>query len=107
MSEEDPTVDEQIRDFEEKIGERVNPQNRALEAWRNAMLLMGKDPDNMEMPPEIAERIARDTDDGVPDWMKDEPVEEIEDGPKGRRKKPLKTVSDPWSGWDGGDVEYG
>jgi hypothetical protein len=102
QSEDDPSIEDQIMEFEESIGQRVNSSNRALEQLHEHMRAMGKDPDAQEMPDEVAARIARDSDTGMPDWMREE--QEARQAElaftKGRKKKQPET-----DGWDM-DIEW-
>lgn len=59
--EDDPTVEEQIEQFEEQIGQRVSASTKAEEMMRQSMLLRGLDPDaKPELSPELAAKLEND-----------------------------------------------
>lgn len=59
--EDDPTVEEQIEQFEEQIGQRVSADTKAEEMMRQSMLLRGLDPDaKPELSPELAAKLEND-----------------------------------------------
>ena len=59
--EDDPTVEEQIEAFEEKIGQRVSASSTAEEMMRQSMILRGLDPDaKPELSPELAAKLEND-----------------------------------------------
>jgi hypothetical protein len=59
--EDDPTVEEQIELFEEKIGQRKAASTIAEEMMRQSMILRGLDPDaKPEISPELAARLEQD-----------------------------------------------
>lgn len=59
--EDDPTVEEQIELFEEKIGQRVNAEERAEQLMRERMIAMGLDPDaKPEISPELQAKMDQD-----------------------------------------------
>jgi hypothetical protein len=52
--EDDPTVEEQIEQFDEQIGQRVSANAKAEEMMRANMILRGLDPDaEPELSPEL------------------------------------------------------
>lgn len=59
--EDDPTVEEQIELFAEKIGQAVNAEARAEKMMRERLIVMGIDPDaKPELSPELQAKIDRD-----------------------------------------------
>jgi hypothetical protein len=59
--EDDPTVEEQIITFEEKIGQRISSATIAEEMMRQSMILRGLDPDaKPELSPELAAKLEND-----------------------------------------------
>lgn len=59
--EDDPTVEEQIEQFEEQIGQRVSSSSIAEEMMRQSMILRGLDPDaKPELSPELAAKLEND-----------------------------------------------
>lgn len=60
-SDDEPDIDEQIEIFEERIGQRVPSDVKALKAMRNMMILRGLDPDaKPELSPELQARMNED-----------------------------------------------
>jgi hypothetical protein len=60
-SEEDPSVEEQIELFEEKIGQRVSATSKAEEMMRAGLIARGIDPDaKPEISPELAAKLEED-----------------------------------------------
>jgi hypothetical protein len=59
--EDDPTVEEQIEIFEERIGQRVSSSTQAEKMMRDSLIARGIDPDaKPELSPELAARLEQD-----------------------------------------------
>lgn len=53
-------VEEQIAEFDTKIGQAKNPETDAQKMVRAMLIAQGKDPDAQEMSPELKARIEQD-----------------------------------------------
>lgn len=59
--EDQPSIEDQIQDFDEKIGQCISAEKKALAKFREAMIAMGMDPDaKPEISPELQAKMDRD-----------------------------------------------
>lgn len=60
-SDDEPTLEEQIIEFEEQIGQRVSAEAKANKLLRESMIARGLDPDAVpEISPELAAKMEED-----------------------------------------------
>lgn len=61
QGEDDPSVEEQIELFEERIGQRISSEHKAEQAMRAGLIAMGIDPDaKPELSPELKAKLEED-----------------------------------------------